>query len=242
MNRLRNLIIAFPLFVVVFINPCFGAETEVAHSAIEPVSREGEWWEERHASVVEQAGKGEAELILIGDSITHGWEGQAGLFEKFFGNYKPINMGFGGDRTQHVLWRLEHGEVDGISPKAAMLMIGTNNSNNEDNTAEEIADGIVAIVEKLREKLPETKILILAIFPRGEGPSPQREKNAKASEIASRMADEENIFYLDIGEKFLEDDQTLSKEIMPDLLHLSEKGYEIWGEAVTPKLKDMMGE
>ena len=126
--------------------------------------------------------------------------------------------------------------------KSAMLMIGTNNSNNEDNTAEEIADGIIAIVHKLQDELPDTKVLILAIFPRGAGPSAQREKNARASELASAIADDENVFFLDIGNEFLEEDLTLTKEIMPDLLHLSEKGYEIWGEAVTPKLKEMMGE
>ncbi len=229
------------LVLTLNMTPSYGTETALVHSAIDPVSREGDWWSERHASVVEQAEKGEAELILIGDSITHGWDGKADLYGKYFGEYKPINMGFGGDRTQHVLWRLDHGEVDGISPKAAMLMIGTNNSNKEDNTAEEIADGIIAIVEKLREKLPETKVLILAIFPRGEGPSTQREKNAKASELASKIADDENVFFLDIGDEFLEDDQTLTKEIMPDLLHLSEKGYAIWGEAVAPKLKEIMG-
>lgn len=211
-------------------------------STTDPVPREDEWWTKRHESFNEAAKKGDVGLLMIGDSITHGWEGHPELWERFFGKYKPLNLGIGGDQTQHVLWRLDHGNIDGLSPKAAVLMIGTNNSNGEDYTAEEISDGIVAIVNKLRERLPETKVLILAIFPRGEGPSPQREKNAKASELASKVADEENVFYLDIGQEFLEEDQTLTKEIMPDLLHLSDKGYEIWGEAVTPKLKELMGE
>ena len=232
-------------FLVLFLligGGAIAAETPAVHAAIQPVSREGDWWSERHASVVAQAQKGEAQLILIGDSITHSWESQPALVEKFFGKYKPINMGFGGDRTEHVLWRLDHGEIDGISPKAAMLMIGTNNSKDDEYTAEQIGDGIIAIVQKLRQKLPTTKVLVLAIFPRGEGPSPQREKNAKASEIASKVADGEAVFFLDIGDKFLQPDKSLTKEIMPDLLHLSEKGYEIWGEAVTPKLKEMIGE
>ena len=115
-----------------------------------------------------------------------------------------MNLGIGGDRTQHVLWRLDNGNIEGIKPKVAVLMIGTNNSNGNDNTAEEIADGIKAIVEKLREELPETKVLLLAVFPRGEKPNPQREKNAKASEMASKLADGKKVHYLDIGPKFLE--------------------------------------
>ena len=121
-------------------------------------------------------------------------------------------------------------------------MIGTNNSNGEDNTAEEIADGIKAICAEIQIKLPKTKILILAIFPRGAGPSPQREKNAKASELASRIADAKKIFYLDINDKFLEDDGTLPKEIMPDLLHPNKKGYIIWAEAMEPTIQKLMGE
>jgi beta-glucosidase len=141
-----------------------------------------------------------------------------------------------------VLWRFDHGEIDGISPRLAVLMIGTNNSNGEDNTAEEIADGIKAICAEMRAKLPKTKILILGIFPRGEGPSPQREKNARASELASQIADGKEIFYLDINEKFLDADGTLPKDIMPDLLHPNEKGYKIWAEAIEPTVKKLMGE
>jgi lysophospholipase L1-like esterase len=121
-------------------------------------------------------------------------------------------------------------------------MIGTNNSNGKDNTAEEIADGIKAIVAKLRKEVPETKILLLAIFPRGAKPNPQREKNAQASKLAGAVADGKMVHYLDIGDKFLEDDGTLSREIMPDLLHLSPKGYEIWAEAIEPKVAELMGE
>lgn len=211
-------------------------------STTDPVPRKDDWWTKRHESFNEAAKKGDIGLLMIGDSITHGWEGHPELWERFFGKYKPLNLGIGGDQTQHVLWRLDHGNIDGLSPKAAVLMIGTNNSNGDDYTAEEISEGIIAIVNKLRERLPETKVLILAIFPRGEGPSPQREKNAKASELASKIADDEKVFYLDIGQEFLEEDQTLTKEIMPDLLHLSDKGYEIWGEAIAPKLKELMGE
>jgi beta-glucosidase len=218
-----------------------------SHSAVTPEHRHS-WWTLRHFAVNERAKQGNVDLIFLGDSITHSWEdGGKELWAEYYAPRNAVNMGFSGDRTQHVLWRLDNGNIDGISPKAAVIMIGTNNSNGNDNTAEEIADGIIAICKKLRNDLPKTKILLLAIFPRGEKPGLQREKNAKASELAAKMADgkldpEDMIHYLDIGPKFLEPDKSLSKEIMPDYLHLTPKGYKIWAEAIEPKLKELMGE
>lgn len=213
-----------------------------AESATEPAHRmDQEWWKNRHEAVNARVKKGDVGLLFIGDSITQGWEANGkASWEKHFSKYKPVNLGFSGDRTQHVLWRLDNGNIDGISPKAAVVMIGTNNSNGNDNTAEEIGAGITAIVTKLREKLPNTKVLVLAVFPRGEKPNPQREKNAKASEIASKLADNEHVFYMDLGPLFLNEDGTLSKEIMPDLLHLNEKSYQIWAEGISPKLEELM--
>jgi beta-glucosidase len=212
------------------------------HAAIKPVPREGNWMK-RHESFNERVKKGNVDLIFIGDSITQGWEGAGKeAWARHYGSRNAVNLGIGGDRTQHVLWRLDNGNIEGIKPKLAVLMIGTNNSNGQDHTAEEIADGIKAIVAKLRTKLPETKVLVLAIFPRAPMPNPQREKNAKASELASKVADGTMVHYLDIGPKFLEADGTLTKEIMPDFLHLSPKGYEIWAEAIEPKVAELMGE
>jgi lysophospholipase L1-like esterase len=197
----------------------------------------------RHNRFNERVKKGNVDLLFIGDSITEGWEGAGkDVWAKAYGKRNAVNLGIGGDRTQHVLWRLEHGNIDGISPKAAVLMIGTNNSNGKDHTAEQIAEGIKAIVGTLREKLPKTKVLILAIFPRGEKPNAQREKNAKASELAGKLADDKNVFYLDIGPKFLQEDGSLSTDIMPDKLHLSPRGYQIWADAIEPKLKELLGE
>ncbi len=210
-------------------------------STLVPVPREGGQMA-RHEKFNERIKQGNVDLIFIGDSITQGWEGAGkDAWEKHYGKRNAVNLGIGGDRTQHVLWRLDHGNIDGISPKLAVLMIGTNNSNAKDNTAEEIGAGIEAIVKKLREKLPQTKVLILAVFPRGPKPNPQREKNAKASEIASKLADNQNVFYLDIGDKFLTADGELTKEIMPDYLHLSPQGYEIWAEAIEPKVAELTG-
>lgn len=216
------------------------AEDAKTHVAVTPVPREG-GWVTRHESINTRAKAGDVDLLFLGDSITQGWNDNA-VWKKYYGHRKAMNAGIGGDRTQHVLWRLDHGNVDAIHPKLAVLMIGTNNSNKEDNTAEEIADGIKAIVAKLREKLPETKILVLAVFPRGEKPNPQREKNAKASELASKVADGKNVFYEDIGAKFLTEDGTLAKDVMPDYLHLTLVGYEIWAKSIEAKVAEILGD
>ena len=216
------------------------AEDAKPHSAITPVPREGKWVD-RHEAINTRAKAGDVDLVFLGDSITQGWNDNA-VWKKYYGHRKAMNAGIGGDRTQHILWRLDNGNVEGLHPKLVVLMIGTNNSNREDNTAEEIADGIKAIVAKLKAKLPETKILLLAIFPRGEKPFPQREKNAKASELASKVADGKTVFYEDIGKKFLAEDGTLSKEIMPDFLHLTLAGYEIWAKSIEAKVAEILGD
>ncbi len=229
------------LAILILSTPALIAE-EKQHSAVSSAHRHS-WWTLRNDAVNERVKQGDVDLLLIGDSITHGWE-NAGkkVWDKYYAPRKAVNMGFSGDRTQHVLWRLDHGHLEGISPKLAVLMIGTNNSNGKDNTAEEIAEGIIAICRKIRTKCPKTKILILAIFPRGPEPSEQREKNAKASLLASKIADRKMIHYLDINDKFLTEDGFLTKKIMPDYLHPNEAGYKIWAEAIESKVTELMGE
>ncbi len=212
------------------------------HSAVEPDHRHS-WWTLRNDAVNERVKQGNVDLLMIGDSITHSWEsGGKKCWQEYYAGRNAVNMGFSGDRTQHVLWRLERGHLEGISPKLAVIMIGTNNSNGKDNTAEEIGDGIIAICKKLRAECPRMKILILAVFPRGPEPSDQREKNAKASSRASKIADGKMIHYLDINDKFLTTDGFLSKKVMPDYLHPNEAGYKIWAEAIEPKVAELMGD
>ncbi|MBI3875099.1 MAG: GDSL family lipase [Verrucomicrobia bacterium] len=177
-------------------------------------------------------------MLFLGDSITAGWRNQKPIWDAAFGKYKPANFGIGGDRTQHVLWRIQNGELDGIKPKAAVLMIGTNNSGQD--STEGIAKGITAIIKTLHEKSPHTKVLLLAIFPRGPMPSATREKLKAVNEIVAKLDDGKHVFYLDIGGKFLEADGTLTKEIMPDFLHLSAKGYQIWADAISDKLAELV--
>ena len=226
-----------------------------SHRAVTPVDRpDREWWIPRHQGVLDREAEGKVDLLMIGDSITHGFD-KAGIamWSKYYAPRNAVNMGFSGDRTEHVLWRIDHGEIDGISPKLAVIMIGTNNSNGDDYTAAQIADGIKAIVCKLRTRLPETKVLILAIFPRGDAAqrkdkefgasfNPQWAKNAEASRLASLMADGKMIYFLDINAAFLNDHGVLTREVMPDLLHPREKGYQLWAEAIEPTVAKLMGE
>jgi lysophospholipase L1-like esterase len=217
------------------------AIAEEKHDAIKPVPRTGGWMK-RHEAMNARVEKGEVDLVFIGDSITQDWEGRGkGVWQKFYGDRNTVNLGIGGDRTQHVIWRLDNGNLKGISPKLAVIMIGTNNSGS--NTPEQIAEGVTVIVDQLKEKTPKTKILLLAVFPRGATPEDKRRQvNEKANAIFSKLADGQHVFYLDIGKGFLQDDGTLTREIMPDLLHLSENGYTIWAESIEPMVAKLMGE
>ncbi len=224
------------------------------HSAITPVPRDAGW--KVRADLLNKRVKDapDAELLFIGDSITQGWEaagpkdrlGQDGpgpkdVWEKSYGKRKAINLGIGGDRTQHVLWRLQNGNLDGIKPKAAVVMIGTNNSNGEDNTPTQIVEGIQAIVKELQKRQPQMKILLLGIFPRSENFSAQRGKITQINQVIQKLDDGKNVFYLDLGHRFLDPDGILPAEIMPDYLHLSKKGYEIWADAIEPTLAKLLG-
>jgi beta-glucosidase len=211
------------------------------HDAVKPVPRDANWMK-RHDSMNERVKKGNVDLLFIGDSITQGWEGAGkAVWAEKYGKRNAVNLGIGGDRTQHVLWRLDHSNIDGIKPKLAVLMIGTNNS--KDNTSEQIAEGVKAIVEKLRTKLPDTKVLVLAIFPRGKDNEDKlRKVNAGANAIIAKLADDKNVFFLDIGSKFTDASGNLSTEVMPDLLHLNEKSYRTWAESTEEMVKKLMGE
>lgn len=216
------------------------AATKTEHDAVRPVPREGGWMN-RHEAMNARVAQGNVDLVFIGDSITQGWE-RAGkeVWKEFYGERNAVNLGIGGDRTQHVLWRLENGNLKGIQPKLAVVMIGTNNANS--NKPEEIADGIERIVELLKSKTPETEILLLAVFPRGATADDRlRQVNQKTNEIIAKLADGEQVHFLDIGKQFLGEDGSLSQEIMPDRLHLSEKGYRIWAESIEPKVKELLG-
>lgn len=231
------------------------AEREIPSSfATQPVPRD-ENWLKRHESFNAISKKGEAELVFLGDSITQGWEGKGKVvWDKMYGHRKAANFGISADRTEHVLWRLDHGNFDGLKPKLVVIMIGTNNTGHQgrpfpeinnavySSTAQQTADGIELIVRKVHQKVPGAKILLLGIFPRGEKPDDKwRLQNEETNALIAKLADGKNVEYFNINKVFLQADGTLSREIMPDLLHPGEAGYQKWADAIEPKVKAALG-
>lgn len=202
-----------------------------------------QWWMPRHEEKLkEKANLKNCQLVWIGDSITHGWEGEGkDLWNARYAKFDALNLGFSGDRTEQVLWRLQHGAVEGLNPKLVVVMIGTNNAGHRQERSEETAAGVEAIVRELRERLPDSKILLLGIFPRGELPKdPMRQLNDKTNTLISKLADGKKIVYLDISPKFLDKDGKLPVEIMPDLLHPNKQGYGIWADSIDETLQSLL--
>ncbi len=206
-----------------------------------PMPREEPVWVERHRAINARARRGGVDIVFLGDSITQRWESAGRAEWALFGD-RALNAGIDGNGTQTVLWRIRNGNIDGIRPRAAVLMIGTNNSTDPNQSSADIAEGISAIVQELRDRLPATKILLLAIFPRGKTVTPERVRGSEASRLASRLADGKWVHYLDIGSSFLEPDGSISAEVMPDFVHLSAKGYVIWAKAMKPKLDELLAD
>jgi len=215
------------------------AEPRTPESAVTPVEKS------RHNDFMRQikARHGDFDFVLIGDSITDLWPKKGADSYARFAPWKPLDLGVSGETTEEVLWRLMNGELDGIHPKVVMIMIGTNNIGHYgDEKPEWVAAGIKKIIETVRAKQPQAKILLLAIFPRSAmAKDGVRQKNDQVNALLPTLADGKNVFFLDIGPKFLDPQGNLSKDIMPDLLHPNDQGYRIWIEAVRPKLEELMG-
>jgi lysophospholipase L1-like esterase len=198
----------------------------------------------KHEANVAVAKEGDIDLLFMGDSITDFWRNTTGdfagkaVFDKYFGDMNAANFGIAGDTTQGVLFRLRNGEGEGFSPKAIMLMIGTNNTRS--HTAAEIAEGIGAVVLEMRKDFPDAKILLLGVFPRGTAKDAVRNDIAAINERIARLHDGEYVFYLDIGMAFLDSDGNISSDVMSDGLHPTTKGYEIWAEAVKEPLAELL--
>jgi lysophospholipase L1-like esterase len=206
-----------------------------------------DWWMPRHqdklAEIARRKAAGEpTDLVFIGDSITHNWEKEnKGLWDEFWGKYHALNLGYGGDRTENVLWRLQHGEIDGIKPKTIVMMIGTNNTGFRQEPPELIYAGIKRDIQEIQKHQPQAKLLLLAIFPRGEKPDDGlRVLNEKVNAMLPKLADGKRVFFQNINKAFLGPDGTLSKDIMPDLLHPNAEGYKIWQREMQPELDKLM--
>jgi lysophospholipase L1-like esterase len=205
----------------------------------------------RHQGFLEIAKAGNIDLLFVGDSITDWFANPRGnnpatgrkVWDATFGTMKPANFGIAGDTTQGVLWRMQNGELEGFKAKLIVLMLGTNNINR--NPVDEIVDGDRLIVEEFKKRQPQAKVLVLGVFPRSNMRAPDQTPALRATiqEINSKLAksaDNKRVFFMDIGDKFLTADGTLTTEIMPDGLHPSEKGYQIWADAILPRVKELM--
>jgi len=201
-----------------------------------------DWWFKKHESLNARVKQGNVDLIFIGDSITNGWDNEGKeVWAKYYTKRNAVNLGISCDRIQNVLWRLDHGNIDGISPRLAVVMIGSNNSSR--SKLEEIPEGIKAMVQRLRTRLPNTKILLLGIFPRGkDSQDPWRQINSKVNDRICKFADGKMVFYLDIGSKLVAADGTASTDVLRDLVHPAAKGYAIWAEEIEPMVAELMGE
>src|SRR5687768_13774905 len=225
-----------------------------ANPALEAAPRDGEAWKRLNDAINARTAQGrdmgDIDLLFVGDSITQAWSGAGrSAWEKHFAPRGAANLGIGGDQTQHVIWRMQNGNLEGMArpaagraPRLAIVMIGTNNLS-VGHTPEQVAEGVDGVLNAIRGRLPEVKILLLAILPRGEQPDDAlRQKVSQTNKLLAPLADGMTVHYLDTGAVFLQSDGTISKDVMPDALHLSPGAYQLWAEAIEPKVKEILGE
>ena len=220
-------------------------ETALAASPVLKFPK-GHWWDtrclEKRNEIVDNGGA-EYDIVMVGDSITHRWEREGGegreLFAKLKETYRILNLGYGGDRTQHVIWRMENGELEGYKARLFTLMIGT---NNRDKDPAEVAMGVKRILDIIRAKHPESKIVLMPIFPRGgKADDPRRVANESVNALIKPYADGVTVRWLDFNQRFFNTEGQLTKEVMNDLLHPNEKGYQIWLDAILPVFREVCG-
>jgi lysophospholipase L1-like esterase len=245
------------LLLIVSLQPFAAAQAPAAAAKVDassPIEKKDATgkFQKMHASFLARGKAGPVGLLFIGDSITEGWGKAPHVWDHYYSQYQVANFGIGGDRTEHVIWRIENGELDGLTPKVTVLMLGTNNSAT--HTAAEIAAADKKIVEMIRAKMPSTKVLVLAVFPRGA----RKDKDGKVTwaaiaDAANRMEiithvnealatldDGVNVRFLDINASFLGQDGKIPFTLMPDQLHPNAAGYQLWADAMKPLLTQMM--
>lgn len=211
-----------------------------------------DWWA-RHEQVLELKDRIDPEIVLIGDSIIHMWGGEPkaeivhgqAAWQSVFADYRVLNLGFGWDRVQNVLWRLQHGEMDGLRPKAVVIHIGTNNTsetaNARANTPEEIKEGLQEICKQIAAIVPKTKIILMAVLPREhEADHPRRKQIAEINRLYADLAAAHHFTFVDIGARLLTADGTLLPEMAADYCHPTEKGYQIWADILRPLLPPVL--
>ena len=250
---LNRFSITLLIFLICNFEAATAAELAKEHPSTTAQVRLASWWFDRHAEKIAEIEKSnnpkderKIELLMVGDSITNNFDKKGPgepVWKKYFTPLNALNLGFGGDRTNHVLWRLEHLPKIKPAPLAASLMIGTNNICWGSDKPKQAAEGIQEITRKLNAMYPKMKILVLGVFPRREQlDHPHRKQIIELnSYLPDLLKDIPNVSFMDIGSEFLDEKGFLSREMMPDTTHPSEKAHEIWAQAITPKLREMMG-
>ncbi|MBL4702146.1 MAG: hypothetical protein JKX85_12910 [Phycisphaeraceae bacterium] len=242
MNIFQRLLI----LVVILLTASMGFAQELSEDADNPAAtptpRTEDWAVAQHNSIIAHSKWPSSRVVFLGDSITHGLqygkspEGGAAVWAKYFSPLNAVTFSVPGDKTQHLLWRItEGGELDGLNPKVVVVLIGINNLTGNKNTTEQTAEGVTAIVTAVKTKLPHTKILLLGIFPCWE-----RDRVTKTNAIIAKLEDLKQVYYLDLGHKFIEPDGKISRETLRDGIHPSEVGYNIWAQAMGPYLEDLL--
>jgi lysophospholipase L1-like esterase len=219
------------------------ATTQHANVAATPARPTDPFWVARNKVINERAKRGGVDLVFIGDSITQRWEENGKeIWDKYYAGRRAMNAGIDGDATQTVLWRIKHGNLEGIHPKVVVLLIGSANTTDSRQSPENIADGILEIVKVVRHRLPETRILLLSILPRWYTPTPEVERGAATNQLVSKLADNRKVFYLDISKKLVNSEGITSLYVMPEYAHLTRNGYQAWAEAMEPTLAWLFSE
>ena len=178
-----------------------------------------------------------APVVFVGDSITQAWEGGGKeSWQKEFAPMGALNLGVSGDRTEHVLWRLQQAPITHLEPKAIVLLIGTNNLGHGTSNAEQTLAGVQKVIATLREQAPKATLIVCEIFPRGERINAMRGDIAQVNQVLRGMADERTKV-LGFSDQWVRTDGTISRDIMPDFLHLSKTGYGQWAAALKPALE-----
>jgi len=246
MNNRANRLFALAIILLSLGSSGIDRDPPADNPAVAPQDRPGAW-RELHESFVATAAAGNVDLLFLGDSITALWKSTApSVWDRHYAPRKAANFGIGGDRTQHLLWRLDHGELEGIKPKVVVVMIGTNNLTTA--TDDQVFEGVKAVVDRIRLKLPTSKILLLGLTPRGLNRNPSQVTTSPDPRVPrinlklAKLADEQKITYLDLGPALLDGQGRVVQVIEPDLLHLSRKGYQIWADAMEPTLWRLMEE
>lgn len=201
-----------------------------------PTPRGDDWWQLRHQQKLQEVAKvgQQAKLVFLGDSITHFWEDKGEqAWQQYFVPLNAINLGFSGDKTEHLLWRIQNGELDNLSPQWVVLLIGTNNAGHNHEPAEQIAAGIEVILQEIKTRLPNSKIILLAIFPRSRNQSKRMRKIVdKTNAIIRHYCNRKNVLWLNINHHFLTEKGVLLETVMPDLLHPNAAQYPIWAKEI----------